>query len=220
MKWIFGTASSKEPVIVDARTGKVVSRWSSDDSATARGAVWFDDILVETDESRAAIWKPGAKEPHLEKSSSAAYILKAPAGDRFLAANAMWTIGGALLFRLASGEGCEVGHWSADGLYLSGYCNEGIVVWDAVTGKVVSRLIAQTTFRHDMAWSRDGHQLLMQNEARQLLRHSPLGMTVLITPRVEDGQVAFSTTELTDADDGQVRKFELPAPPLNGWNPP
>jgi WD40 repeat protein len=217
MRWIFGTVSSQEAVVVDALSGRIVARWFS---PSGRGAVWFGDVLVETDPSRAAIWKPGARTPLVEKSLSAPDIVESPTGERFLAANAIWTMGGKLLFRLEGGEGCEVGYWNADNLYLSGYCNDGITVWDAKTGKVVSRLIAQTTFRHGMSWSRGGHQLLLQGEDRRLIRHTPHGATVIVTPRIDNGQVAFSTAELTGVDDGKVRIIELPASSLNGWDPP
>jgi hypothetical protein len=149
---------------------------------------------------QVAFWKGGDARPKIESGvphEGLPEITLAHGGDRFLAANTIWSVQGKRLTRL---EALAPAHgfaqsWSADDRYLEGSSDNGPVVWDARTGRIVTRHEPRMLQLYAGSWSLQGHDLLI-NEGRTLIRHTPNGGTVRITPRLSKGQLTFDVQQV------------------------
>jgi WD40 repeat protein len=214
MRWLLGT-DDQGSVVIDASSGRTVARWAHPDGQPGEQARWFGDLLVETggreivkglfgeEQSvnyQVAFWKGGDARPKIESGvphEGLPEITLAHGGDRFLAANTIWSVQGKRLTRL---EALAPTHgfaqsWSADDNYLEGSNDKGLVVWDARTGRIVSRLEHRMLQKYARSWSLQGHDLLI-NEGPTLIRHTPNKGTVRITPRLRNGQLAFDVHDV------------------------
>jgi WD40 repeat protein len=213
-RWLLGT-DDRGPVVLDASSGRTVARWAHPHGQAGEQARWFGDLLVETGgreivkglfgEEQAvnyqvAFWKGGDARPKIESGvphEGLPEITLAHGGDRFLAANTIWSVQGKRLTRL---EALAPAHgfaqsWSADDRYLEGSSDNGPVVWDARTGRIVTRHEPRMLQLYAGSWSLQGHDLLI-NEGRTLIRHTPNGGTVRITPRLSKGQLTFDVQQV------------------------
>jgi len=165
---------------------------------------------------RVAFWKAGAARTRIESGvpdEGSPEITSSHEGDRFLTANTIWSVKGKRLLRL---EALAPSHgsaedWSADDRYLGGVNDEGLVVWDVRTGRIVSRLEYPYRFleKYDRCWSSQGHELLI-NEGPSLLRHSPGKGTVRITPKLSDAELTFELEEIVNNEFGPTLDSEAP----------
>jgi WD40 repeat protein len=215
MRWIVG-ADDRGPLVVDGRDGRVVVRWAHPGRKFGEAGCWFGDLLVEVGgrelvhgapfgepiavDYQVAFWKAGDVRPRIERGvphEGLPEITLAHGGDRFLAANTIWSARGKLLVRL---EALAPGHgfaqsWSADDRYLEGKNDEGLVIWDAATGRIASRLKHRRLEQFVRSWSLQGHDLLI-TEGPTLLRHTPNQGTVRITPQLLDGKLTFDVQKV------------------------
>lgn len=213
MRWLLGT-DDRGTAVIDANTGKTVARWAHPGGQFGEQARWFGDLLVETGgreivkglfgeqavNYQLAFWKGGDARPKIEGGvphDGLPEITLAHGGDRFLAANTIWSVQGKRLTRL---EALAPSHgfarsWSADDRYVEGSNDKGLVVWDAHTGRIVSRLEHRRLQQYARSWALQGHDLLV-NEGPTLIRHTPNKGTVRITPRLSNGQLVFDAQEV------------------------
>jgi hypothetical protein len=214
MRWLLGT-DDHGPVVIDASSGRTVARWTHPHGQAGEQARWFGDLLVETGgreivkglfgEEQAvnyqvAFWRGGNARPRIESGvphEGLPEITLAHGGDRFLAANTIWSVQGKRLTRL---EALAPGHgfaqsWSADDRYLEGANDKGLVVWDARTGQIVSRLEQRLLQQYAGSWSLQGHELLI-NDGPTLIRYTPNKGTVRIKPQFSNDRLTFDVQEV------------------------
>lgn len=155
---------------------------------------------------QVVFWKPGYARPMIERGvprEGLPEITMAHGGNRFLTANTIWSVQGKRLVRLealAPSHGFAE-HWSADDRYLDGKNDEGLVVWDSRTGRIVSRLEYPMLHGYAKSWSLQGHDLLI-NEGPTLIRHTPEKGTVRITPRLIEGKLTFDVQDIVNNELG------------------
>jgi hypothetical protein len=213
MRWVLGT-DGRGPAVVDARDGRIVSRWTHPGRNGGEDAQWFGDVLVETGARnvvngffgeqpanfQVVFWKDGDARPKIENGAAnegLPEITSSHMGGRILAANTIWNVQGKRLARLEAlaPRGGFAQGWSADDRYVEGENGDGLIVWDARTGKIVSRLEYRLLQGYERSWSPQGHDLLI-SEGKTLLRHSPERGTVRFTPQLSDGTLTFDVQEV------------------------